>query len=128
MSVKYSTVHDRLRNKRGNARDQRCTDCGKQAHDWSYDGLDQNELVDQGHRYSPDSERYVPRCRSCHNRHDGKVPPYHSGETHPRAKLSDAEVESIREARASGERAVLIAARYGVTETHVNRLIRKGRS
>ena len=125
--MKYSTVHDRLRNERGRAQNHLCVDCGGQAYEWSYDGLDPEEMIDWGHRYSTKPEHYAPRCRSCHNRHDGKFPPYHSGETHPRAKLSDADVAAILAARSGGERAVDIANRYGVTETHVNRLIREGR-
>ena len=124
----YSSVHDRLRSQRGSARNYLCVDCGGQAYEWSYDGNDPEEKTDWGHKYSVNTERYEPRCRSCHNKYDGKLPPYHSGETHPRAKLSDADIVAIQVARLGGESAQRIADRYGVTSTHIRRLLRGKRS
>lgn len=39
----------------------------------------------------------------------------HRGETHPGAKLGDADVAAIRSARAAGESAIDLATRYGVS-------------
>lgn len=55
-------LHSRLRRIKGVARNFKCNDCEKQALDWSnvsqkYLGIDD----------------FVPRCRSCHTRFDGKV-------------------------------------------------------
>lgn len=70
----YATVHKRLRRRRGPASAHPCADCGATAQDWSYDGLDPEELEGQAGRdvlrYSTDLARYQPRCRTCHNRFD----------------------------------------------------------
>lgn len=66
----YSAVRRRIRRQRGPASALACTDCSAVARDWSYDHSDPHELTDpdRGYRYSTDSARYVPRCRSCHRR------------------------------------------------------------
>lgn len=65
--VGYEAVHARLRNQRGYARAHLCTECGKPARDWAYDGKDSGEMTSpKGRRYSIDLQRYVPMCRRCH--------------------------------------------------------------
>lgn len=72
-SVAYCTAHDRCRSDRGKASDHTCVDCGKQAHDWSYNHDDPNECVDEGTGapYSTDPGHYSPRCMRCHRIFDG---------------------------------------------------------
>ena len=55
-------LHKRLKQQKGRARDYKCHDCEKQALDWS----------NVSHEYI-DIDDFVPRCRSCHTRYDGKV-------------------------------------------------------
>jgi hypothetical protein len=54
------TLHKRLYRAFGKARDKRCYNCGGAARDWS-------KQVDD---YSDNISDYVPRCRSCHVKHD----------------------------------------------------------
>lgn len=70
--VTYAGMHSRLRHFRGRARDQVCVDCGGRAEHWSYDHSDPNARIDAatGLPFSPDVDRYMPRCRTCHRRHD----------------------------------------------------------
>lgn len=56
-----NAVHLRLKRKFGLARKYKCTDCGKQAKDWSFDRK-------KGH--SSNLKRYKPRCNSCHMKLD----------------------------------------------------------
>jgi hypothetical protein len=49
------------------------------------------------------------------------------GEAHPKAKLTDAQVENIRRARASGETTIALAREYGVSHQLVSQ-IASGRS
>lgn len=76
-SPNYRASHHRVTARRGPARNYRCVDCPDVARDWSYDGGDANEVWSlAGHKstsptaYSTDPAYYVPRCRSCHQRHD----------------------------------------------------------
>jgi hypothetical protein len=72
-STEYSAVHRRLSKLRGSASELQCVDCGKQAVHWSWDRTGP-ALIQLWHgkiiRYTDDLSRYVPRCRSCHGRHD----------------------------------------------------------
>lgn len=72
--MSYSTVHKRLRAKRGPARNRLCVDCRQRAAShWSYDGLDPGELVDEnGRRYSTHMRHYQARCSPCHAQHDAR--------------------------------------------------------
>jgi hypothetical protein len=49
------------------------------------------------------------------------------GERHPNAKLSDEDVQGIRDAVASGQRQADVAARYGITQGHVS-AVKRGRA
>lgn len=71
-SVGYGAMHRRIRALRGRARDQVCVDCGAEAEHWSYDHSDADARIDPAKNlpYSTDPYRYVPRCRTCHRRHD----------------------------------------------------------
>lgn len=73
--VTYSGAHQRVRRLRGKAADYPCADCGGRADQWSYDGLDLNEQIEQRKRidgemvpmaYSLETKHYHPRCDSCH--------------------------------------------------------------
>lgn len=70
----YSTAHQRVQNERGWARAHPCVDCGERAAHWSYDHQDPGELTEIIHgremTYSPNPERYNPRCLSCHISYD----------------------------------------------------------
>lgn len=73
--VAYCTAHDRVHNDRGNAKNHDCVDCGSQAHEWSYNHQDPDELISADHYsrgapYSLDVNNYEPRCRTCHRRFD----------------------------------------------------------
>jgi thymidine kinase len=53
-----------------------CTDCGNPARHWSYDHGDPEERSTPNPKtgsllvYSMKNEHYVPRCATCHARHD----------------------------------------------------------
>lgn len=71
----YSAAHNRVRRLRGAASNRQCVDCGVGAFHWSYDHSDPDELMAHGRSgrpmaYSAKIEHYVPRCVSCHKRHD----------------------------------------------------------
>ena len=76
----YWAVHLRLGRQRGPAVEFRCTDCGAQADQWSYDHADPDALVGptkpddtRTAEYSADLEHYQPRCHSCHVSFDRAV-------------------------------------------------------
>lgn len=56
------TMHRRIHRKHGPASSRKCVDCGKQARDWSLNGTEYTDNVDD----------YSPRCRSCHVKYDDK--------------------------------------------------------
>jgi hypothetical protein len=71
----WSAVHKRLARMRGVAKVRTCIDCHGPADEWSYDGTDPDELVQEagrskGLRYSLDLDHYVPRCVPCHRTFD----------------------------------------------------------
>lgn len=69
--VGYGGAHDRLKRERGPAAAHPCTECGQKSYQWSYDHMDPEELVDpRGYYYSLEPTHYVPRCASCHRKHD----------------------------------------------------------
>lgn len=73
--VGYSGAHDRVRRVRGSVQQYACIDCGSIGQHWSYDHGDPDELLAYGLSanaipYSTKPEHYVPRCVSCHKRHD----------------------------------------------------------
>jgi hypothetical protein len=69
-AVSYSGVHYRLKQARGEARNQACA-CGARGDQWAYDHSDPRGLVsDRGHSFSPDLWRYEAMCYSCHTRAD----------------------------------------------------------
>jgi len=63
----YGTVHHRLRAHRGPAKAHQCVDCGRQAEEWSYNGVSEARGAMP---FTPDLSEYVPRCIPCHRRHD----------------------------------------------------------
>lgn len=76
-SIGYSGAHARARASKGSAAHHACVDCSSPAREWSYAGgcprekvTDGSESTPAGLLYSPDPERYVPRCKSCHTYHD----------------------------------------------------------
>lgn len=66
----HAAIHKRLSRRRGPASSFTCVDCGKRARDWSYDGLDLNQLESPQGPYSTDLSHYQPRCVSCHRLYD----------------------------------------------------------
>jgi NAD-dependent SIR2 family protein deacetylase len=68
----YSGMHQRLSSLKGSAAAYACVDCGSSADDWSYDGLDPDELTDArlGLKYSLFPGHYAARCKPCHCKHD----------------------------------------------------------
>jgi hypothetical protein len=69
-SVTYTRAHERLRERRGYARDFGCTDCINQAQEWSYMHGCPNERQSKYGPYSPDHTYYKPLCASCHRTAD----------------------------------------------------------
>jgi len=58
--LKYSSLHDWIRAKKGRAGDKKCLHCGKQAMDWAnVDGKYRRRLKD-----------FISLCRSCHIKYD----------------------------------------------------------
>lgn len=84
-NASYDAAHGRLRRINGPASQHKCRDCGEQAQQWSYNGLDPNERVGphRNHkgdlsmcRYSPAEDPtpfYEPRCRKCHRIFDHRL-------------------------------------------------------
>lgn len=70
--VGYEGIHFRVHQERGPARDYFCQHCGQLAEDWAYDHCDRREKCDEvrGLTYSTDLKRYIPLCKSCHQRFD----------------------------------------------------------
>lgn len=74
--VTYSAIHQRLRVRRGAAKDSRCVDCGGQARQWSYMHDCPGERIGIAHDgqtpapFCPHLEHYDPRCVSCHKAYD----------------------------------------------------------
>ncbi|BDZ41626.1 hypothetical protein GCM10025865_09250 [Paraoerskovia sediminicola] len=69
--ITYKGAHRRVGRRRGRARDHGCVDCGGPARHWCYTHDDPAELEDgRGYEYSPDPQRYEPRCVSCHKHVD----------------------------------------------------------
>jgi hypothetical protein len=73
-SVGYFGAHGRVVAKYGKAVDYLCVDCGKPAKQWSYVGGCPKERVQRVNgfdcAFSPDPDRYAPRCVFCHQRYD----------------------------------------------------------
>lgn len=68
--VTYLTAHCRVYSKYGKASTHEC-DCGRQAHEWAYQGGCPDERIDpRGRPYSPNPDRYVAMCRYCHRAFD----------------------------------------------------------
>jgi hypothetical protein len=67
----YMDWHTYLREVFGSAREHRCVDCKRSAHHWSLSTM-ANAVLDVriGHWWSPELNDYLPRCSSCHQRHD----------------------------------------------------------
>lgn len=70
----YSGMHKRIFYDRGPASNYPCSECGEQAQEWSYDGLDPSPLEGtvRGSKvlYSLDQSHYLPRCKKCHRARD----------------------------------------------------------
>ncbi len=68
----YRGAHQRTVRTRGLATEHVCQDCTEPAAEWSY--------TEAPGEWSPDPAHYVPRCKSCHKRHDNLLR-YLLGET-----------------------------------------------
>lgn len=76
--IGYKAAHERVTAARGPVSAQRCADCTIPAEEWSYVGgcpreRASSEKRSEGCAYSPNSERYVARCKSCHRRYDAAL-------------------------------------------------------
>ena len=60
--IEIRSLHRKLKKIKSAARNYKCNDCEKQALDWSNISREYLSIED-----------FVPRCRSCHTRYDGKV-------------------------------------------------------
>lgn len=70
-AIGYRAAHHRVGAKRGPAWAETCVDCRGQAEEWSYDGLDLDEIESpEGLTYSLDPDRYAARCKPCHRAFD----------------------------------------------------------
>ena len=121
----YAWAHKLVQREKGPARDYGCADCDGQATEWSYDGLDSDELVEPeaGMRYSLNPDHYQPRCHGCHTVFDG-----HFGEGNGRAKLTDAQCREIRTSLSAGATQQELADLFGVSQGHISRIKRGLRS
>lgn len=113
----YTGAHDRVKSKRGKAREYQCVDCGGRASDWSYirGCADQQVQVggtNDGDVYCEHIEHYEPRCKSCHRRYDGWM------------ALTPEQDVTIRERYASGETIEALAVEYGVAAMTVHRRVK----
>lgn len=74
--ITYEGAHWRIRQAKGPASKHSCVDCGGRARQWSYDYTDPQQVTcpTRGSVYSLDPSRYVPRCASCHKKHDLQAP------------------------------------------------------
>lgn len=61
----------------------------------------------------------VDNARDAISKGRAVMPPKHQGVSHPRAKLTD---ETIRTIRTSDQPSAALAARLGVSQRHVNRI------
>lgn len=68
--VGYGAAHDRVRRAHGPASQHACAGCGAEAKHWAYDHGDPDECTSKWGPYSPDLERYLPMCVSCHKTFD----------------------------------------------------------
>jgi len=72
--LSYKAAHMRVKAKHGPASDHACVDCGAQARHWSFDHADPDaRITDDGRPFSADPDHYLPRCVSCHKKHDCAV-------------------------------------------------------
>lgn len=112
----YNGMHQRLERERGKASEYDCVTCDGPAFQWSYDGLDPDELVEPGGaRYSPNPDHYRPMCVRCHNQHE------HSGKKNPRVKPK---VEEIKALAYFGIKRSRLAEMYNTSETNIGRIVR----
>lgn len=116
----YATVH-KLR--LGDPTQLPCVDCGEQAIQWSYIGGDPFEKRDNsptGRRsdgsnrpYSVNPNFYATRCGPCHKFFDGLSP----------VRLFASDIEAICAAYTASETQKSIAARFGVGQPRISRII-----
>lgn len=114
--VGYSGAHRRL--EKAKPKTGRCEQCGSEGYtEYAYKG--------SALEYSADPDDYRELCSSCHHRWDlaKREGP------HPNTKFSDELVEAIRASYtgARGEQ-VAIIRRYGISKTHLRRLLQGTRT
>lgn len=129
----YNAAHTRVERANGKASEWFCVDCPTPtlAAEWSYDGLDPDELIGTGQyagrKYSLKIEHYHPRCKQCHTAYDVE----HGNRS---AKLTDAQHRGIELSildTGSGAPPVLqkeLAQHFGVSETIISRIRRHSRN
>lgn len=73
-AIGYRAAHKRVAAKRSPAWVEVCADCGGAGEEWSYDGLDPDEIESpDGLAYSLDVDRYAARCKPCHRAYDRRL-------------------------------------------------------
>jgi hypothetical protein len=112
-SPEYLRNHHRVRTVRGKAWLQVCEHCGGRAWDWA---------TIHG-RSGADPTDFMPLCKKCHHVYDGLTWPVMRGEAHGMAKLTEAAVRDIRARYASGERTIVMADEYDVTQASILNVI-----
>lgn len=114
-AVTYEGIHQRLRRILGPAREYPCNDCRQPAAHWSYDHADPAERTSDLGAYSASIKHYVPRCVSCHKKHDLAFKP-----ERPDAPI---DLDAVRRLRTSGFGIAPIAKRLGTSRRRVVRAI-----
>lgn len=122
----YSAQHNHTVKIRGSAKNYDCVTCGKAAEEWSYDGLDPDEVtgthVGSPVVYSLDPAHYVPRCKPCHRAIDRDRKRATQTRPDPRTTLTN---ETVIEIFTSTEPSVIISARLGIKDSTVRHIRRR---
>jgi transposase len=114
-----------------------CAECGAPMADWhnpehiEHPGRRVARLVGKGYSISvvaAEIAASTPLCRRCHMEVDGRLHRQHPNRRRTPRKLTDDQVQSIREKAALGTATRTLSVEYGVTVGYVRRLVRGGRS
>lgn len=121
MGGNWHPIHRRIVKKYGKASLYICTDCPKDALDWSHiHGMPIDDM-----------DSYTPRCRSCHRKYDyndewkAKLSLARMGNSNQRRKLSGDLVLKVRELYATGQYThVQLGNIFGVHSVTIGEAIR----
>jgi hypothetical protein len=112
-SGNYWTIHVRVRDVRGPAKNRLCATCGGKARDWALrHGLSGKDPAD-----------FTPLCKKCHIAYDqSAIGVSRPGEQNPAAKLTWGKVREIRALRGQVP-ARELALRYGVSRSNISMIM-----